>query len=246
MRKLRLFLDANVLVDALARDVFCTLDRQGAIDVRWSSEVIVELRRTLIDRLELPSAKVDRLLDTLHRAFPFAQVPDFERRIESLELPDEDDRHVLAAALCGECDLLVTSNLRDFPVTSIPDDDLLAVSIDEALMYCLRADRQAVLSSIQTQVGRLTRPPVSIEEFLERLVKRAPEGGLLVGAALDVGPYPRMLQDSIDAESGGSPQATVREIEEPLEVRGYVGRVAPWGVAVLLDERWPNRDRRRR
>ena len=48
-------------------------------------------------------------------AVPGAMVEDFEHRIPGLTLPDPDDRHVLAAAIEAEADVIVTFNTRDFP-----------------------------------------------------------------------------------------------------------------------------------
>ena len=39
----------------------------------------------------------------------------YESLIPSLDLPDPDDRHVLAAAIVGRCDVIVPQNLKDFP-----------------------------------------------------------------------------------------------------------------------------------
>ena len=41
-------------------------------------------------------------------------IEEYETHIDSLELPDPDDRHVLAAAIQGDCRFLVTSNTKDF------------------------------------------------------------------------------------------------------------------------------------
>ena len=39
--------------------------------------------------------------------------------IPSLQLPDPDDRHVLAAAIVGRCDVIVTQNIQDFPEAAL-------------------------------------------------------------------------------------------------------------------------------
>ncbi len=44
-----------------------------------------------------------------------ALVTGYEDLIEGLHLPDLDDRHVLAAAIRGRADVIVTANVRDFP-----------------------------------------------------------------------------------------------------------------------------------
>ncbi|HMA95113.1 MAG TPA: hypothetical protein VKP30_20620, partial [Polyangiaceae bacterium] len=42
-------------------------------------------------------------------------VDGYEPLVEGLELPDPNDRHVLAAAIHGGASVIVTMNLRDFP-----------------------------------------------------------------------------------------------------------------------------------
>ncbi len=128
MRRLRVLLDANVIVNAQVRDLICRLAEAELLDVRWSAAILEETRRALVEGLGLDPSKVDRLLDALGRAFPAAPVEGFEGLIDQLDLPDLDDRHVLAAAIHGECDLLVTDNVRDFPSATMERFDILASS----------------------------------------------------------------------------------------------------------------------
>ncbi len=51
----------------------------------------------------------------MNKAFPDAIVEKYESLISSFQLPDEDDCHVLAAAVRCNADVIVTSNLKDFP-----------------------------------------------------------------------------------------------------------------------------------
>lgn len=74
MRRLRVLLDANVLVNAQVRDLICRLAEAELIDVRWSTTILDETRRALVDGLGLDPSRADRLLDALGRAFPEAAV----------------------------------------------------------------------------------------------------------------------------------------------------------------------------
>ena len=42
-------------------------------------------------------------------------ISDYEEIIPTLQLPDPDDRHVLAVAIVGQADLIITLDLDDFP-----------------------------------------------------------------------------------------------------------------------------------
>lgn len=70
MRRLRVLLDANVLVDAQVRDLFCRLAEAELIDLRWTSPILAEMRRALEEDLRLDVSATDRLLAALQRASP--------------------------------------------------------------------------------------------------------------------------------------------------------------------------------
>ncbi|HXH55731.1 MAG TPA: hypothetical protein VNL12_00345, partial [Iamia sp.] len=88
MRRLRVLLDANVLVNAQVRDLICRLAEAELIDVRWSTTILDETRRALVDGLGLDPSRADRLLDALGRAFPEAAVEGFGALIDQTQLPD--------------------------------------------------------------------------------------------------------------------------------------------------------------
>lgn len=201
MRRVRVLLDANVLVDAQVRDLFLRLAEADLIDVRWSAHILVETRRALIERIGLQAAASDRLLDTMRHAFPLAGITGYEHLIDDLELPDADDRHVLAAAMHDECDLLVTDNTRDFPHKTVDDADLLVLDVDEALALLVDSHPDRITDVVTAQIAALRRPTSTVEAFVDRLATRAPYAAMRIGAILDVEKYKRMLvdQDNVQA-----------------------------------------------
>jgi hypothetical protein len=101
-------LDTCVLVPSRARDVLLEVASRGAYRPLWSSEILAELDRTL--RLlqakrgtapEETDAYLARLFWQMETAFPDALVTDWESLVETIQLPDLDDRHVVAAARAG-------------------------------------------------------------------------------------------------------------------------------------------------
>lgn len=189
-RLLRVFLDANVMVDAQVRDLVLRAAEARLIDVRWSSEVLDETGRALIDRLGLPAPSVVTLLRAVTRAFPDAIVDGYEPLVGAFRLPDPDDRHVLAAAVRGECDILLTENLKDFPVDLLPASaDLLVCTIDDGIRLLAESYPAAIAAVVRDQVAALRRPPTRVGAFVDRLSARAPIGAMAVGAALGLPAY---------------------------------------------------------
>ena len=51
----------------------------------------------------------------MDQTVPDCLVTGFEELIDSLELPDPEDRHILAAAIRSQAGVIVTYNVKDFP-----------------------------------------------------------------------------------------------------------------------------------
>ena len=78
-----------------------------------------------------------------------ALVSGFEPLIETLILPDPDDRHVLAAAIHGGAQVIVTQNLKDFPSSALSRFSLRAQHPDAFLVELLHAEKLAVLKATE-------------------------------------------------------------------------------------------------
>ena len=64
--------------------------------------------------------------------FPDARVTSYEEMISSMPNHPKD-RHVLAAAVAGRADVLVTENLKDFPSAAVAHLGITVVGQDDFL-----------------------------------------------------------------------------------------------------------------
>lgn len=87
-------------------------------------------------------------------------------------MPDGDDRHVLAAAVCGHADAIVTFNLAHFPAAALAPFGIEAQHPDEFLLNQLDLNPIAALKSIKAMRARWRRPPVSAPDLIANLAKQ--------------------------------------------------------------------------
>jgi predicted nucleic acid-binding protein len=111
--------DANVLYPRVLRDYLLYAADQEVISIVWSGRILDEVTRHLVANVPgFTEESGKRLVSAMNAAFPYAEVePTVEhyQRLEGRLLPDEDDRHVLAAAIAAEATVLCTANTKDFP-----------------------------------------------------------------------------------------------------------------------------------
>ncbi len=108
-------LDACVLYPAPIRDLLLNLAELDLFKPKWTSFIQDEwLRNLLSNRKDLTREQLNKTIAAMNRAFPDSLVEHFEPLIDSLELPDPKDRHVVAAAIRVNADVIVTANLKDF------------------------------------------------------------------------------------------------------------------------------------
>ena len=98
-------------------------------------------------------------------------VTGYEPLIPTLSLPDPDDRHVLAAAIHGRAEVIVTFNLSDFPATALGPHNVEAVHPDEFVGRLWAESEGGVLGAMRVHRASLKRPPKTAAEYLATLAQ---------------------------------------------------------------------------
>ena len=84
-------------------------------------------------RKGIPEIEARKRTTIVNEAFPDALVENYELLIPALKLPDEKDNHVLAAAIKTNANLIVTNNLKHFPIEYLSSFGLSAKNADDFL-----------------------------------------------------------------------------------------------------------------
>lgn len=150
-------LDTCVLYPAYLCDTLLRLAEAGAYRPLWSADVLEELRRNLVKR-GIASELVDRRVGQMTQAFPDAMVRGYESLIDGMT-NDPKDRHVLAAAVRANAEVLVTFNRSDFPPGALDTYDVVAVHPDEFLLDQLDLYPGVTIQVLRQQAAAHRRDP---------------------------------------------------------------------------------------
>ena len=170
MAAFTVFYDANVLYPATLRNFLMHLALTGVFRAKWSADVHEEWMRNLLkNRPDLTREKLERTRQLMDKAAPDALVRGYEHLISGLVLPDEDDRHVLAAAIRSGASLIVTCNLDDFPAEALSPFDIEAQHPDEFILHLFDLTPGLVMEAAHNHRTSLKNPPKTVEEYLDSL-----------------------------------------------------------------------------
>lgn len=124
----------------------------GVYEPVWTAAIQDEWIRILVKaRPDINSAALEATQREMNRAFPGSNVTNYESLIEGLSLPDPNDRHVLAAAIKGEAQIIVTANLKDFPTNALIPHSIRAEHPDMFILGCIDRDRQKAIKALANQ-----------------------------------------------------------------------------------------------
>jgi hypothetical protein len=112
------------------------------------------------------------LRDLLMRLAVRSMVTGYEKLIEGLDLPDPDDRHVLAAAIRGRADVIVTCNLKDFPPEKLAPFAIEAQHPDVFVTHLIDLHEGAVVATLREHRSQLRSPPKTAAEYLSTLERQ--------------------------------------------------------------------------
>jgi predicted nucleic acid-binding protein len=165
-------LDACVLYPQLVRDMLLRLACAGLYHARWSEAIEQEWTRNVREKLPVQAQAIARTVTLMRQAVPDCMVTGYENLIAGLELPDPGDRHVLAAAIAGHADVIVTYNLKDFPAEALAPHHIEAQHPDEFIMNQFELHELTALGAIKEMRQSWVNPPRSVDEMIKALELR--------------------------------------------------------------------------
>lgn len=170
MTQFAVIYDACVLYPAPLRDLLMHLAMTGLYRAKWTNAIHDEwITKLLKNRKDLTLTQLTRTRQLMDAHVLEALVEGFEHRIESLSLPDPDDRHVLAAAIESNSSLIVTWNTTDFPDSHLEQFGVTAVTPDEFILDQIELSSDMVVLAVRRHKESLRNPALTWIEYFEKL-----------------------------------------------------------------------------
>lgn len=169
---MRILLDACILFPTVLREVLMETAAKGGFTPLWSDKILSEWRHTAA-RFGEDAAQIAGVeITMLNIKWPKANVDIDADMIDALSLPDENDRHVLAAAITGNAGALMTKNLKDFPTRTLGRYDILRREPDEFLLEMAHNGPVDMIEVVKTVQARAVAAS-GREQPIRPLLKRA-------------------------------------------------------------------------
>lgn len=167
-------MDASVLYPVWLRDALLRMAEIEAFKVLWSQEILDEMmRNVLADNPHIDPSVVSRMVGDMNRAFPDALVTGYGALVPIMTNGPKD-RHVLAAAVRGRADVIVTNNPRHFPVSARNPYDIDAQDADTFLTNQFELTREETVWMLQSWSEDLSNPPLTPDQILDILERSVP------------------------------------------------------------------------
>ena len=163
-------LDTNVIYPLISRDLLFWFAHYDLYIPKWSKHIFDEWEEVMIRKgLNLSDAR--KRIAVVNSAFPEAMVKNYEFLIPTLNLPDQKDRHVLAAAIKSNSNYIVTNNLKDFPKVLVDKYEVEVISADDFLVELIDLNRDQAIYAFKEMVLIRKNPKMQEIEILNQLKK---------------------------------------------------------------------------
>ncbi len=171
MAKYSVVLDSCVLYPAPLRDTLMRMALFDMFKANWTDMIHEGWIAALTQENESERKKMEQARDMMNSCVRDSIVTGFDHIIDGLELPDPNDRHVLAAAIRCNADAIITKNLKNFPEEALEPYDIEAIHPDDFLFY--QIDMAPVTCcDIFNKQRQALKTPYSVEEFLASLLSQ--------------------------------------------------------------------------
>lgn len=164
--------DACVLVPIALADTLQRVAERGLYRPLWSDRILGEAQ-TAVEEIH-PGTDAAKRFASMREAFDDALIVGWEELESGIWLPDEDDRHVAAAAVRGSAQGIITANTKDFPASALEPFGLEAVHPNDFLLDQLDLSPATLLQVIREQAAHTKRPPLPRRTWLPSSAGPAP------------------------------------------------------------------------
>ena len=164
-------LDANVLYSVAISDALMEVAATGIYAAKWSKAIDDEWISNLAKNRKRAESDFHLRRDQMHDTCPDWEVPEKGWKFiePCLSLPDTNDRHVLAAAIAGHADSIITINIKDFPASVLNPLGITVLHPDEFLLQQLQLAPLVVLPAFKAMRARLKNPAFTPEKFVDAM-----------------------------------------------------------------------------
>lgn len=163
-------LDTNVIYPIVIRDLLFWFAHYDLYTPKWSEHIFDEWRNVM-KRKGITDEIAEMRIQKAQLAFPDALVNNYEALIDGLLLPDENDCHVLAAAIKANASLIVTNNIKDFPKEVLSNYGLKAKTADDFLTDIIDLNTETAVEAFRQMVMNKKNPDLDEYEVLDTLRK---------------------------------------------------------------------------
>ena len=163
-------LDTNVIYPVIIRDLLFWFAYYDLYTPKWSHHIFDEWK-DVMQRKGVTPEESEKRIRNANLAFPDALVQRYESLIEHLELPDEKDRHVLAAAIKTNAHVIVSNNIKDFPEDVLDKYGLKIKSADDFLTDIIDLNPEIAIEAFREMVLNKKNPELDEYEVLDCLRK---------------------------------------------------------------------------
>ena len=165
--------DACVLYPAPLRDLLMRLALTDLFRARWSDDIHEEwITNLLANRPDLTREQLERTRTLMNANVRDCIVQGYRDLIDGLDLPDPNDRHVLAAAIRARADVILTFNLEDFPADRLAEYGIEAQHPDEFVEHLIDLNQAKVCAAVEEHFQSLRNPPKTRDQYLDTLLRQ--------------------------------------------------------------------------
>jgi predicted nucleic acid-binding protein len=168
---MRAVIDACALYPTVLRQILSGVADAGLITPLWSDRLLLEWAGVAARNGPEEAIVAKGEIALTNARFPAAKIVVDPVLEAGLWLPDLGDIHVLATAISGSAQAIVTLNLRDFPMRELAPHGLRAVHPD-ALLYDLWLAQPDIVSTathaVHAEAERLSGTAISLRSLMKR------------------------------------------------------------------------------